>query len=338
MAEINADAIVNELIEGLETETITITEVLNEIDKKVNSDPDMAQALLDGIVGQLALDSEEEDNTDIKTNILFQYVQARINGAKIRAQETADSRAVKQRLMDSGYAVLKSEKWGNDQPESLDKQEQKRRKRIGGKMAYPIFELGYEKTQHPTFLYSMGVAANNCGDKAEAIRCFEEYMKQDGKRFVLANRYLTNLYADKENINRSLAVVSHFPNIFDSAKPKETASNKKYRAQKPIKNPQSIDLLIPKYIIIKNQLAPEHYKDPEEIMQEFEEKGYEEQLAFVQRLAATGDIHMTTTLCDHMRVTTAANNPKRTKKVNAVIGSLPQPQKIKVKTTGSSNS
>ena len=329
MAEINADAIVNELIEGLETETITITEVLNEIDKKVNSDPDMAQALLDGIVGQLALDSEEEDNTDIKTNILFQYVQARINGTKIRAEECDSTKGLIRQIMNNGHAILDSESL----EKTTTKKEQKARKRINGQTAYPIFKCGYKMTQHPTFLFYMGVAANNCGDKAEAIRCFEEYMQQDGgKRFVLANRYLTNLYADKENINRSLAVVSHFPNIFDSAKPEETASNKKYRAQKPIKNPQSIDLLIPRYIIIKNQLAPEHYKDPEEIMRKFGEKGYAEQLAFVQSLAATGDIHMTTILCNHMRDTTAAHNPKRTKAVNAVIGSLPQPPKIKVKT------
>ena len=213
----NYEFIVDEFFNALQSRVITIEEALNNIDKLIETNIDLAEVLV----------KEMRRRTDIGGTVTVNYLANKISEKRFDLGMSPEVRARYDEYMRVGKQALKNKSF----------QKAKR-----------VFSEAYDEIAHPLFMYYKGKSSFYLKEHDEAVDCFHKYISMGSENFGKSNMYLYGLARirgrERERRYRA-ALLYHFPFIFDSEEHRDSLV-------RFFKTPPSRERILPSCITFKN--------------------------------------------------------------------------------------
>ena len=213
----NNELVVEEFFSLLQSRVITIEEALNNIDKLIETNIDLAEALV----------KEMRRRTDIGGTVTVNYLANKISEKRFDLGLSSEVRTKYDEYMKVGKQALKNKSF---------------------QKANRVFNEAYNEIGHPLFMYYIGKSLFYLNSHEEATDCFHKYISMGSKNFGKTNMYLYGLARmrgrERERRYRA-ALLYHFPFIFDSEEHRDSLV-------RFFKTPPSRERVLPSCVTFKN--------------------------------------------------------------------------------------
>lgn len=212
----NMDIVVEEFMDSLERRVITIEEALNNIDKLVFTNIDLAEKLV----------RELREKTNLKGNVMVNYIANKIREKRFHDGMSDETRAKYEECLVAGQRALKNKNYNK---------------------ALRVFSEGFQEIGHPLFMYYIGKSLFYLGENDKAADFFHKYIDMGSMNYGKANLYLYGL-ANKRGRARErryrAALLYYAPTIFDSEEAYDTLVKK-------FKTPPNRERVLPSTVFIR---------------------------------------------------------------------------------------
>ena len=213
----NNELVVEEFFSSLQSRVITIEEALNNIDKLIEINIDLAEVLV----------KEMRRRTDIGGTVTVNYLANKISEKRFDLGMSPEIRTKYEDYMKVGKQALKNKSF---------------------QKANRVFSEAYDEIGHPLFMYYKGKSLFYLNEHEKATDCFHEYISTGSKNFGKSNMYLYGLARirgrERERRYRA-ALLYHFPFIFDSEEHRDSLV-------RFFKTPPSRERILPSSVSVKN--------------------------------------------------------------------------------------
>lgn len=290
-----------EMLLALETGSISVVELLQEIDALAKKDSIQAEELLVTL----------KESTNLSYNILVKYLHNKIREERQNVEISEEEKTIRDEYLDAGRNYLKSKQYEE---------------------ALKTFKKAYSDTNNSIFLYYLGKTYFRMNKMTLATEYFFNYIDNGYENFVKANFYLW-VQSKRCNNRRARkyrqAIVYYIPEIFPDEETFSTIRTKNWQPE--------LGLIVPSRIEVKTtclqQIDHKGQKEDEEdnnakmfreLMSETEEEARRKlfgtldfyyKLSMIDKMYSEGNFLVGDNFLQQV-LPSAMNNPKRQKQIN----------------------